>query len=124
MNKILLLDTIKLNIYSMNRDWGNDEYEIAGYIQKNPYVEHEYNIYIKESKLSISLKELLSHELFHLQQMENSELIQLQDQSKIIYKNDTINLINVPYMKRAYEIDAYDNDRLIEKKLNKLLYQK
>jgi len=124
LNKIFLFDTIKLNIYYMNRDMSTDEREVAGFIQKNPFEPHSYNIFTKKGGLPISIKRFLSHELIHLEQMEMGDLIQFQDQIKIVFKGDTIYFSQVPYDERPYEIEAHLMDDSIEKGLNKLLYRK
>ena len=101
-----------------------DEIEVAGFIQKNPYEPHSYNIFVKKSSLPISIKKFLSHELQHLDQMEIGDLIQLQDNTKIVYKGDTIYYSKVPYDKRMYEIHAHLNETATQKQLNHLLYSK
>lgn len=124
LNKIFRYDTITLNIYNMNKPMGSDEIEVAGFIQKNPYESHTYNIFVKKSSLPISIKRFLSHELQHLDQMEIGDLVQLQDDTKIVYKGDTIYYSKVPYDKRFYEIHAHLNETVTLKRLNYLLYSK
>lgn len=124
LNKIYVYDIMTVNIYYMNSDMGNDKFDVAGFIQKNPYKQHDYNIFIKKKTLPVSIKKFLSHELIHLNQMESGDLIQLQDNTKIIYKGDTISFFDVPYDKRPYEIEALTKEDKILKKINKLLYIK
>jgi len=124
LNKIFRYDTITLNIYNMNKPMGTDEIEVAGFIQKNLYEPHTYNIFVKKSSLPISIKRFLSHELQHLDQMEIGDLIQLQDNTKIVYMGDTIYYSKVPYDKRYYEINASFNETATLKRLNHLLYSK
>ena len=69
-----------------------------------------------------SLEEILSHELIHIQQMENGDLIPLFN-GKVIYKDELINLLDVDYDHRKYEIDAFKQEKIIYKQLIKLLYK-
>jgi hypothetical protein len=123
LNKIFQYDTIKLDIAYAPQNLSNAEYDIVGFIQKNPYVSHTYIIFVKKGTIPISMKKFLSHELIHLQQMELGDLIQL-DNRRIIYKNDTIYFSEVPYDERLYEKDAFLKEDKIYKNLNKLLYSK
>lgn len=123
LNKIYQYDTIHVNIYKMTQGMGNDQFEVAGFIQKNPYEPHTYNIFVKDKFLPVSIKRFLSHELIHLNQMEMGDLIQI-DYTKIVYRGDTIYFSQVPYDKRMYEIEASLQENSIQKALNKLLYSK
>ena len=124
LNKIYYYDTINLNIYYAPIDLSTDKYDIAGFIQKVPFNTHSYNIFTKKGGLSISIKKFLSHELIHLYQMEIGDLIPIQDSLAMIYKGDTISFIDVPYNKRAFEIEALSTENIINKKLNHFLYKK
>lgn len=124
LNKIYQYDTMNINIYKMVQEMKNNQFEVAGYIQKNPFEPHAYNIYVKDKFLPVSIKQLLSHELIHLHQMELGDLIPLQDQNRIVYKGDTVVYSEVPYDKRAYEIEALSHEDKIQRILNKLLYSK
>jgi hypothetical protein len=123
LNKIYHYDTINLNIYYVPKYLSSDKYDIIGFIQKNPYQPHSYNIFVKNGILPISIKRFLSHELIHLHQMEIGDLVQI-DYTKIVYKGDTIYFSQVPYEKRLYEIEAFSHESSIQKALNKLLYSK
>jgi hypothetical protein len=56
--------------------------------------------------------------------MEIGDLVQLQDPVIMIYKGDTLSLIDVPYDERPFEIEALRNDSEVLKDLNRLLYRK
>jgi hypothetical protein len=124
LNKILKYDTMSLNIYHSPKHLRKIEYEIIGFIQKNPYENHSYDVFIRSERLPVSIKTFLSHELVHLQQMERGDLIQLPGFEKIVYKNDTIYYSEVPYDERPYEIEAFSKENRIKKNLNSLLYSK
>jgi hypothetical protein len=122
LNKIYDYDTIVLNIYVAPRDYGTDEYDVAGFIQKNIYEPHTYNIFTKKGGLPISIKSFLSHELIHLHQMEMGDLIPISDYLGMVYKGDTISFVDVPYKERPFEIQALREERGNLKQLNHLLY--
>jgi len=124
LNKIYDYDTVNLNIYYSPRDYGTDELDVAGFIQKNPFVNHSYNIFLKKGGLPTSVKNFLSHELIHLNQMEIGDLIPIQDSLAMIYQGDTILLLSTPYHERPYEIQALSTQNKVLKELNHLLYSK
>jgi len=124
LNKIYKYDTIKLDIFYLNKDLSTTEYDIAGFIQQNPFESHTYIIFIKKGNLPVSIKYFLSHELIHLHQMEIGDLIQIPNDSMVIYKGDSIDFHHVPYKERPFEIDALNTQNDILKKLNHLLYSK
>ena len=124
LNKIYEYDTINLNIYYASRDYGTDEIDVAGFIQKNPFEAHQYNIFLKKGGLPMSTKSFLSHELIHLHQMETGDLTPTQDPFTMIYIGDTISLLDVTYTNRPYEADAFHHEGKVLKELNRLLYSK
>jgi len=123
LNKIYDYDTINLNIFYAPKHLSSNEYELIGFIQKNQFQPHSYNIFVKRGTLPVSIKSFLSHELIHLNQMETGELVQI-DYVKIVHKGDTIYFSDVPYEERLYEIEAFGKEGNISRQLNKLLYSK
>lgn len=124
LNKIYDYDTINLNIYYSARDYSTDKFDIIGFIQKVSFDEHSYNIFMKKTGSPISIKNFLSHELIHLNQMEIGDLVSTQNQLIMVYKGDTISFIDIPYNKRLFEIEALNADGNILKQLNHFLYSK
>jgi len=124
LNKIYDYDTVNLNIYYSPKDYGTDEIDVAGFIQKNPFETHSYNIFMKKGGLPTSVKNFLSHELIHLHQMEIGDLIPTQDQLVMVYKGDTISFLDIPYNNRPFEIEALSTQNKVLKELNQLLYSK
>lgn len=122
LNKIFGVDTMKINLYYTPIDFSTTDIEVIGFIQKNIFQPHTYNIFLKKEPISVPLSDFLCHELIHLKQMEDGELIELGDYN--IYKNDTIYLNKVKYENRPYEIYAFKHQNEIRKKLKKLLYSK
>jgi len=123
LNKIYHYDTMNVNIYYAPNTYNDSGYELIGFISKLPYKKHSYEIFIKKNNLSLSIEDILSHELIHLYQMECGDLIPI-DNFKTVYKGDTIYFSKVPYNKRKYEIYAFSNQDIIRKKLNSYLYSK
>lgn len=124
LNKIYGYDTINLNIYYSSKDYGTDEIDVAGFIQKNPFENHSYNIFFKKGGLPTLVKNFLSHEIIHLHQMEIGDLIPVQDTLAMIYKGDTISLLSTIYYNRPYEIQALKTEGRVLKQLNRFLYSK
>ena len=124
LNKIFMYDTMYVAIYDNPLKFSTENLIIAAFIRKITFMPHTYIIYVKKGSLPTSTKEILSHELIHLHQMEIGDLIQLKDKSKILYKGDTIVFKNIPYNDRPFEIDAISKQDKIKKQLNKFLYSK
>jgi len=122
LNKIYGIDTMKINIYYSSVDFSTDEIEVIGFIRKNIFEPHSYLFFLKKPPINTPLSEFLSHELIHLKQMEDGELIECVNYN--IYQNDTIYLNKVKYENRPYEIYAFNHQGDVRKKLNKLLYSK
>lgn len=131
LNKLFLLDTIKLNIYNMRTDLSTDEFEVNAYIEKyrddneTENKNHLYNIFIRKNLTNI--ESLLLHELTHLNQMDKGDLVQLNSliyPHKIVYKKDTIDLLDIKYDYRAYEKDAINFTKENYYKMDNLLYKK
>lgn len=124
LNRMYSYDTMRINIYYMHGEMSAGGIDIAGYIQKSPFVPHTYNFFVMKTGLPVTMKSFLCHELIHLNQMEKGDLIETLGSTKSVYKGDTINLLEVPYEARPYEIEAFSSAPSIKKKLNTLLYSK
>jgi len=123
-NKIFLFDTLKIGIVYLPKEYKDGETEFMGFVQKNSFQPHEYFIFVKKGILPISIKKLLSHEMLHVKQYEDGELIPIFQQPLVVYMGDTIDFRQVPYNKRQFEIDAFAKEFTIEKSVNNLLYRK
>lgn len=126
VNKIFNYDTITINIFKINNSQFKyvKDYIIYGHIIKNNPMERNYSIFLVD-ELHIPLTLILSHELIHLDQFEKQELMHHDnDQTKMIYLGDIIDLKKTKYFDRLYEVDAFNRQGDIRKKLHKLLYKK
>ena len=124
LNRIFLVDTVKIYIYYMtNNRMDSKDVEVQAFIKRFSYEPHTYIIYLRKPPIDLTIERILSHELIHLKQMNDGELIELND-SINIYKGDTINLYRIKYEDRLYEKYAYKNEVEVRKKLDNLLYSK
>lgn len=107
LDKVLNIDTAILYIYYTPVSFDTENITIMGFVDKNQFTTHTYNIFCNKN-ITIPIEEFLSHELVHVDQMEKGLLVPVpgSGQTIMIYKGDTINLYKVPYNKRAYEVDA------------------
>lgn len=121
-NKIFHMDSLQVKIYYMPEDPSSEEFKVYAFIQKNPFINHSYFIFMSEN-IDISMNRLFAHELTHLKQMECGDLIQTY-KDYAIYKQDTIYFSKVDYDNRAYENDAFGNENEILNELRKLNYTK
>ena len=101
-------------------DISPDGMKMYAYIQKNPYENNSYFIFVNKD-IDISINEVLSHELTHLKQMQNGRLIQ-NNINYAIFLGDTINFSKIPYDHRLYEIEAFNNEKSILRSVNQILY--
>jgi hypothetical protein len=119
---ILEYDTINIDIFDAP-ELKNDELEIAAFIQKTDKP-HGYQVFLKKTSKQYTMR-FLSHELIHLDQMERGDLITfIGNFEYCIYMGDTIDYYVIPYKERPHEIDAFNREYQIEKRLKKLLYKK
>lgn len=119
LNKIFLYDTMNIKIYYFGINMDSEKIEIVGFIQKNPFEKHSYNIFVKKD-MNVNIKKFLSHELIHLKQMENGDLVQSEYYN--IYKKDTIYFNKIKYEDRKYEMESFSEENIVYEKLNNLLY--
>jgi len=123
LNKIFSYDSIEVNIFYMTTDIGNNEIDVQAFIQKNPFVLHNYYLFIKNGTLSVPIDKVISHEMIHVRQMETRKFIQI-DADTYIYDNKMFRFSELQYDKRPPEIDAFNEQNKILRQLNNLLYRK
>lgn len=119
LDRILKIDSMTIFVYYAPMDFSTENTEIIGYVQKNHFTEHTYNIFCTRSVL-ITSRDFLAHELAHVEQMEKGDLIETIGTPIMIYKGVTIDPMKVPYSERQYEIDAEYRAFAIRKEFNKL----
>ena len=94
------------------------------FIVKNPFEPRSYNIFLSRKLSSSKLKITFAHELYHLKQMEDGDLIQLMPNLPMsIWKGDTIKYKEVNYKFRPEEISAFLSVYPIMKELDKIWYK-
>ena len=122
LNKIYSDDTINLNFFLMKREMKNDEIEIAGFIQKTEKP-HTYQVFLKKNASKHNVMKFLSHELIHLNQMENGDLMTfIGNYEYNIYEGDTVRFRTVPYKQRSFEIEAFGEEDRIYRELKNHLF--
>lgn len=122
---VLGYDTMKIVTSYMPENMQTvGDYSIDAYITKNPYAPHEYNIFLSRKLSQSKLKATFAHELVHLKQMEDGDLIQLMPELPMsIWKGDTIKYKEVNYKFRSEEISAFLSYYPIMKELDKIWYK-
>lgn len=84
---------------------------------------NQYILYVYKLDRIDALK-TISHEVIHLMQYHSGRL-QIISPTQIIWQNDTLSdtdLYNIRYISRPWEIEAFDNEATLQKKIEKILY--
>jgi hypothetical protein len=121
VNKIFKYDSVHVNVYKTVTSMSTNDITILAFIIKNRFADHSYILFLSPDIDDID--RVLCHELCHLKQMEDGDLIQESDKYSI-YKNDTIFFSKTDYSSRKYEIDAFKEEREVKKILHELVYSK
>jgi hypothetical protein len=119
-------DTINIAVAKMPEHMENiNGLDIRAYVYKNIFSDKAYLIFISSTLKLADYKKVLSHEMAHVKQMEDGDLIQPTDLTApyVIYKGDTIDFHEVPYDRRPHEIDANKVQGKIYKQLEEVLYK-
>ncbi|MFW6310694.1 MAG: hypothetical protein ACOC1K_00500 [Nanoarchaeota archaeon] len=114
-------DTLSVKVYYMSINILYEDFHFKAFIQKNPFYDKEYFIFISRGLSDNELKKSLSHEFVHIDQMERGDLI--ISGLKAYWKGEEIDLNNVHYMDRGFEIEAHNKQKEVLRKLNKILYR-
>jgi hypothetical protein len=80
----------------------------------------QYIIYIDKVDRVTAIKSL-SHELIHLQQYSSGRLIVIGN-GVVIWEGKEINVLDIPYNDRPWEIEAFQGQYGLEKKIIEKLY--
>ena len=80
----------------------------------------QYIIYINQVDRVTAIKSL-SHELIHLQQYSSGRLL-VTGPGVVLWEGKEINVLDIPYNDRPWEIEAFSNQSDLEKKIIKKLY--
>ena len=122
LQEILDIDSVEVNIYNSPIEFELENIILQGYILQNPFA-NMYNIYITKAFRKHYLTVFLSHELIHLQQMHEGRLVHLDSVTIIWEGKDTINYLEIDYNDRPNEIEAFEKEWEVRKKLRDLLYE-
>lgn len=106
----------KVYLLPFTNKFNIDEYEVEAYtiFYKN---DTTFIIFLKDNP-NINI---ISHELLHMKQYSDSLL--RVDGEFITYNGILYNINELPYNKRPWEIDAFNEDKELEYKLKKLLFK-
>jgi hypothetical protein len=112
---------ITLIIYPLKEEtkkiFAENDFELKAYIRG---VNKQYIIWIdKMDKLKTI--NTLSHELIHLKQYETNRLI--VNDKVVIWKGEKIDLMNVPYSERPWEIEAFEKETDLNILIRKELFE-
>lgn len=100
------IDEIKVVIeYKSNYD-GED-----GLTVQSPQHKNHYKVYIGKNQLQSDMLRVIAHEARHVYQLWSGDLEMDYKTHTIIYKGKRIDLQQVPYRKRPFEIDAYTYEK-------------
>lgn len=104
-----LTDEVKNNFSS--------EFDLKAYIigQDDTYI-----IYVDTNLSKSEYISTFSHELIHLEQYYTKKLI--MNNNIPIWKGEQMNLNNIKYQDRPWEIEAFSKQRDLEQKMNNFLY--
>lgn len=120
--KILNIDSIIVIIKPMEIKKHSlipDDLDLKAHIISNRV---QYIVYMSKMSKSNSIK-ILSHELIHLKQYYNKELIVINKDS-IFWKNKLIDPYNYSYEDRPWEKEAFAKQHDLEIKMKDMLYEK
>lgn len=123
---VLGYDTISIAIAHMPKHMEEvGELDVKAYVYKNIFQDKAYLIFVSSTLRVSEYKMVMSHEMAHIAQMEIGDLVQPKELGApyVKYKGDSINFHEIPYSKRAHEIDAEKQQDQIYKQLDKVLYK-
>ena len=118
-NEILGMDTLNMTIAYIPVI-KTEEIEFYAVIQYLPFKPHQFVLLLKKDMSFSKLKETLSHEFVHVGQYIYGDLTLYPNYA--VYTGDTIVFSEVDYKDRSFEKDAFKQQRLMEKNLEKLLW--
>ena len=122
---VLRMDTLEITISNMPKHMENaGDIQLQAYVKKHLWEDHIYNIYLNRTVNEVHLMKILSHEMIHVRQMEEGDLVQFSPDNPVaIWKGDTIDYHEVEYAKRPHEIEASKYDDKVLKDLLDIWYE-
>jgi len=123
LNKLLGYDTMTVTIYPMPGIFEKDDkMEYFAFIQRVPFEEHRYLLFLQKDASVGRMTYVFPHELVHLKQFELGHLRTIGEYG-YVWMGDTVRYVDVKYEDRPYEREAMAYGRILEKKLNTILYK-
>lgn len=111
--------TVMIKDIEFQRDLG-DDYQAAAYVEASDWwIGNQYLIYIKKGSRNEMIK-ILSHELIHIQQYHTQKLM-YDKGDYLVWDGDSLNILEIPYDKRPWEIEAFEISPELESKIKKTL---
>jgi len=111
--------TVMIKDIEIQRDLG-DDYQAAAYVEAgDSKFGNQYLIYIKKGS-RIEMIKILSHELIHIQQYYTKKL-KYDKGDYVVWDGDSLNILEIPYDKRPWELEAFDISSELESKIKKTL---
>lgn len=123
LNKLLGYDTMTVMIYPMPSIFEKDDkMEYFAFIQRVPFEEHRYDLFLQKDASIGKMKYVFPHEFVHLRQFELGYLRTIGEYG-YVWMGDTARYVDVKYEDRPYEKEAISYGRTLQKKLNAILYK-
>jgi len=118
------MDTLRIDVTNIPPHLENmGDIKIKAYVMKNLFEDGHYLIFLSKNIFQSELKEILSHEFIHIEQMERGDLIQFPpDRPYVIWMGDTMDLRSTPYKERPFEKEAHTRDWKVYQNLEKIWY--
>lgn len=97
---------------------GREDLELKAYIigRGSGYIVYVNNLNGRREAIRV-----ISHELIHLKQYKNSN-IEI-DGTKVFWNKKEINISEIPYESLPWEVEAFNEEGALEKKINTILYR-
>jgi len=123
LNKLLGYDTMTVMIYPMPSIFEKDDkMEYFAFIQRVPFQDHLYTLFLQKNASVGRMTYVFPHELVHLKQFELGHLRTIGEEA-YVWMGDTVKYSDVKYEDRPYEKQAIIEGRILQKKLNAILYK-
>jgi hypothetical protein len=77
-------------------------------------------VFVYPSKTRVKTFQILAHEIIHVSQVANKKL-QVLNSSTAVWDSDTLNIKEIEYMNRGWEIEAYNNQNRLANSAKRIL---
>jgi hypothetical protein len=121
LNKVMGYDTMKIIIAYIPPSLRFANYDIYAFIKKHDHEDKTYFIYLSHTLESYLYKDVMAHELIHIEQFEKGNL-SILDNDFFIFKNDTFSYKKITYTRRPHEIEALSKQKTYINLLKSQLY--